>query len=423
MSKAVKTIIGVAAAVAIPFAAPAIASSIGLSAAIGATAGSALVGAGLGAASSAVTGGNIGRGALMGGIGGGIGGYTSAPATAGSTAGSAASAGELGTGVTLGSGGQTGLTLGATGQTGLTMPTSFGGTAGQIAGAGVSGGVAAEGLSSGFQAPTTAGELAGGLQPTTGAYQAPMGAGELGTGLQMPAGAGAGLQMPTQAATAATGAAPQTFAQALSKVPGQIAAKFTDPKALADMTLRAAGQLAGSALAGSGLSAEEQALLNAQTEELRTLQQTNADLFRQRLSQAQGLIGESRYFDPEYFGLQSARRAQIAGARAQRAGLRGLEGERRAAEARRFELATGRDVGTAYDVGFGTGVQGRLQTMQTGIGLMPSGYPSSMGDYSNLQRAYGGAAERQQQRQQQIGSLFGSLTGEQKAKKKGEEAV
>jgi hypothetical protein len=46
-----------------------------------------------------------------------------------------------------------------------------------------------------------------------------------------------------------------------------------------------------------------------------------------------------------------------------------------------------------------------------------------MGDYANLQRAYAGAGEQRERRQQQIGSLFGSLTGEQKAKKKGEEAV
>lgn len=421
MSKAVKTIVGVAAAVAVPFVAPAIAASIGMSAAIGATAGSALVGAGLGAAASAATGGNIGRGALMGAIGGGIGGYTATPAA---PAVPAAPPTAGGTGLTLGAGGQTGLSLGAGGQTGLTMPTSFGATPGQFAGAGLSGGMAADGLSSGFQAPTAAGELAGGLQPTAGGVQVPTGAGELGTGLQVPTGAqpAVGLQLPAGVSAAPT-AAPTTFAQALSKVPEQIAAKFSDPKALADMTLRAAGQLAGSALAGSGLSDQEQALLDAQTQELRTLQQTNADLFRQRLEQAQGLIGESRYFDPEYFGLQRARQVQLAGAQAKRKGLRGLEGTQRAAEARRIDLATGRDVGTAYDVGFGTGVQGRLQTMQTGIGLMPASYPSPMGDYANLQRAYAGAGEQRERRQQQIGSLFGSLTGEEKAKKKGEEAV
>lgn len=418
MSKAVKTIVGIAAAVAIPFVAPAIAASIGLSATIGATAGSALVGAGLGAASSAVTGGNVARGALMGGIGGGIGGYTATPTAAPVAAAPSAISPEA-----IAAANATADPIAAlnASQGWTNVDPAYLASIGGGSAAAAAPGVDTSGLSGAMQPPAGAqptGELGTGIQ-MPGA-QAP------GVGLQMPAGPeaalGTGLRMPTEAVARAATTAPTTFADALSKVPGQIAAKFTDPKALADMTLRAAGQLAGSVLAGSGLSDQEQALLDAQTQELRTLQQTNADLFRQRLEQAQGLIGESRYFDPEYFGLQRARQVQLAGAQAKRKGLRGLEGTQRAAEARRIDLATGRDVGTAYDVGFGTGVQGRLQTMQTGIGLMPTGYPSSMGDYANLQRAYAGA-EQQRERRQQIGSLFGSLTGEEKAKKKGEEAV
>ena len=204
---------------------------------------------------------------------------------------------------------------------------------------------------------------------------------------------------------------PTTFSEALAQVPKVIADKYSDPAALADLTLRAAGQLAGSAIAGDGLSEEERRLLDAQVEELRRLQQANQVLFIQRLEQAQNLIGESKYFDPEYFGLQRARRAQIAGARAKRAGLRGLEGAARQAEARRFDLATARDVGTAFDVGYGTGVQGRLSTLQAGINAMPQGYPSSMGDYTYLRGAYDRAAERARQTQRDIGALFGSLTG------------
>lgn len=83
MSSAIKSIIGVVAAIAIPFAAPFIAGAIGLSGvvggllgstALGSTLGSGLVGAALGAGASAATGQNIGRGALFGALGGGIGG-------------------------------------------------------------------------------------------------------------------------------------------------------------------------------------------------------------------------------------------------------------------------------------------------------------------------------------------------------------
>lgn len=465
MSKKFRRVLGVVAAIAIPFAAPAIAASIGLSAAVGATAGSALVGAGLGAASAAVTGGDVGRGALMGGIGGGIGGYTSAPATG--AAGGAAGGTGL-TAPTAAVGGSPYALGGTSSGVGLTVPgaaTSGIGLSGamapvdyalgaglQFGGMGVNPATAGIGLQApdpGFFASAAdralaAGtpidyNLAAGMPPSTGLSvmsAAPGGGTQVTTGAgtfqsATPAAAySGGSYSPSLAATAPAAApvagpsavagaapvagatvAPRTFAEALSQTGDAIKAKFTDPKNLADLTLRAAGQLAGSALAGSGLSSEEEALLGQQTEELRQLQQSNQALFNQRLEQAQALIGESKYFDPEYFGLQRARRAQVAGARAKRAGLRGLTGESRAAEARRFDLATGRDTGTAFDQGYGTGVQGRLQTQQAGLSAMPTGFPSSANDFSNIRSAYSAANERRRQTQADVGSLFGSLTG------------
>jgi hypothetical protein len=250
-----------------------------------------------------------------------------------------------------------------------------------------------------FQSSTPISQYSG------GSYVGPTGT---ATGGSIAAGTGTG------ATTSATGK-PTTFTEALKQVPGEIAKKFSDPAALADLTLRAGGMLAGSLAAGDGLSNEERALLDAQTQELRTLQQTNAGLFAQRLEQAQNLMGESKYFDPEYFGLQRARRTQLAGAKAKRAGLRGLEGASRAAEARRFDLATARDVGSSFDQGYLTGVQGRLGTMQAGMNAMPASFPSSMGDYTNLRGAYTAADQRARQTQGDIGNLFGSLTGGQRS--------
>jgi hypothetical protein len=65
MSKGVKKVLGVVAAIAIPFVAPAIAGAIGVSSALG----TAAVGAGLGAASAGLSGGNPLIGALTGGLG------------------------------------------------------------------------------------------------------------------------------------------------------------------------------------------------------------------------------------------------------------------------------------------------------------------------------------------------------------------
>jgi len=427
MSKAVKQIVGIVAAIAIPFAAPAIASAIGLSGVIG----SAFVGAGLGAANAAITGGNVGRGALLGAVGGGIGGYTAgATATPGAAAAGGGApvydvtaAGQVVPAAGYGAPALTGAEAGLTG-----VPEA-------AFGAGAPPPAATSGISSGFTpAPTgTAPSLTSGMEAA--ALENPAVSG-FGTAQAAPAAAptaapAAGLDMGPQTASqanasfqqqmtnAGVASRPATFVDALRQVPDVIAAKFKDPKALADMTLRAAGQLAGSAIAGDGLSDQERALLQAQTDELRTLQQTNQALFNQRLEQAQSLIGESKYFDPEYFGLQRARREQLAGAKAKAAGLRGLEGPRREAAERRYDLTTARNVGTAYDQGYGAGVTGRLQTMQAGLTAMPSGFPSSMGDYTNLRGAYSSAASRARETQRDIGDLFGSFTGRTQSQGRG----
>jgi hypothetical protein len=216
-----------------------------------------------------------------------------------------------------------------------------------------------------------------------------------------------------------TPAAPTTFLGALKQVPGQIAQQFKDPRALADMTLRAGGMLAGSLLASSGLSEEEQALLDAQTAELRQLQQTNQALFQQRLQQAQDLVGQSKYFDPEYFGLQSARTAQTRGAAEKRAGLRGLTGERRAGESRRYDIASGRTTGTAYDQGYFGAIGPRMQTMQAGMGMMPMSAPSASTEYSTRQAANDAARLRSREQSKDISSLFGTIAGSAASQSRG----
>lgn len=363
MSKGARRVLSVAAAVAIPFVAPIIAGSAALAAVtgtIGTTATSALVGAGLGAAKGAVLGEDIGRSALIGGIGSGINAYIQAPA--GTPAGGAPGPAPTWT----------------TDATGLNVPTA---------------------------------ELPGAVAPPVPAMtQTPTGWSQTG-----PTGLGV---LSTEA-----GAAPATFSEALAKVPETIAARFKDPAVLADLTLRAAGALAGSAAASEGLTPEEVELLNAQRNELETLRSQNVDLFNQRLSQAQALIGESKYFDPEYFGLQRARQAQIRGAVAKRAGLRGLTGERRAAAERRYDLAIGRDVGTAFDVGFNTGVQGRSGAMQAGLAAIPPSYPDTVSGYASLRQGYTAGQAAAERRAQLIadeaGALFGGIAGSDQAQRRG----
>jgi hypothetical protein len=439
-----KKVISVAAVIAIPFVAPAIASSIGLSAVIGSTAGSALVGAGLGAANASLTGGDVERGAIMGGLGGGIAGYnyvptpttpapvfdydpttnTMVPAPGFDGATTAAAFDPVSSSYTNVDAQQA---AGLDTSTAAFDPVSSSYTnvdAQQAAGLDTST-AAFDPVSSsytnvdaqraaGFNAPPNTSTAA--FDPVSSDYtnvDAQRAAGGTQTFADGPMGPPA---PPGSTVVGATTTVPMTFAEAVRAVPGEIAAKFSDPKALADMTLRAAGALAGSLSAGDGMSDEEKRLLQAQTDELRALQESNKMLFDQKLQAAQDLIGESKYFNPEYFGLQRARRAQLAGAKAKRAGLRGLKGSRRASEERRFDLATGRETGTAFDQGFGAGVTGRTQTLQAGLTAMPGMQTGYGGDYKNIYDQYTAADRRSKERAQGIGDLFGSITGTSKAR-------
>lgn len=391
MSKSVKKVVGIVAAVAIPFAAPAIAGAIGLSGAIGATLGSAVTGAVLGGVSSQLTGGDWRRGALLGGLSGGIGGYMQGtPASA-----SAPVTEAVPSYIAPGEAGAAGLA--EAGAVGETVATGAGGFAGAAAPA-----ESFVGATTGV--PATPG---GFFSPSGGGAALTQGANAATAGLTPAATAG------TAAGTAAT-AAPTTFMQALRRVPEAVAAKFRDPNALADLTLRAAGLMAGSAIAGSGLSPEEEALLQAQRQELEYLQANNQALFQERLNQARGLLGEAKYFDPNYFGLQQAAGVQLRGARAKEEALAGIDPRRaglRAAEERRANLAIGRDVGTAYSQGYQRGVEGRTGLLQSGLQQLPTSAPATaLGSYgAQLANMYGTAAGRQAQTQQDIGSLFESM--------------
>jgi hypothetical protein len=441
-------VVGVAAAIAIPFAAPVIAASIGTSLGIsaatfgmstmaGSIVGSAIVGAGLGAITAKVTGQDVGRGALFGGIGGGIGGYTSAAnaaQAAGGTAGTAGGAATTPSAVDL-----TGTAVAPTGgmTAGMTQAemlaaqeAGFGMTqqaqmlAAQDAGLGaqLSSGAGAESAYA-YQAPTA------GLNTTTAGAA---GTTTAGTTTAPAAGGVSEQQAILNAQDAAVGATPSTsptavgyqantapstvlgkLGEGVSKVGTELGKKFTDPKQQADLLLRAAGQMAGTYFADD-LPPEQRQLLDQQRAELEQLRTTNNALFQEKLSAAQQLVGNASYFDPEYFGLQRARKTQMAGAQLERDTLSKISPQRaglRAAEQRRLRLGTSRDVGTAYDTGFTTGVDAQNKQLTAGLNLYPSAPTSALSQGASLMSAYGSAEDRRRKSIADTSKLFGSFTG------------
>jgi len=441
-----KAVVAVVAAVAVPFIAPAIASSIGLSAAVtsaigvsaatGAAIGSAIVGAGLGAITAAATGQNVGRGALFGAIGGGISGYSSVVNAPTTTTGAG--------GVTTAGGApvpsapvsaptpiynvETGLFDVMNPATGDVLATGMSQqqailTAQDASVAGI--GSQLSGNAVGYQSPvgldTATAPVAGSTAPATGGGTQVFDDGSTLTtspsGQVSATSAPASMQVQPVAGAQTAGAQTTStvtdkLATGVKNVGSEIAKKFTDPKSQADLLLRAAGQIAGSYIAGD-MPPEEKALLDQQRQELEYLRSTNQELFKEKLAAAQQLVQGANYFDPEYFGLQRARQVQQAGAKVERERLAGIDPRRanlRAAEQRRTRLATGRDVGTAYDTGFTAAVDAQTRARTAGLNLYPTA-PSTMGYAQNLMSMYGTADERARKRQEGIGALFGTITG------------
>lgn len=358
MSKSLKQVVGVVAAIALPFAAPAIAGSIGLSGAIssalgasaatGAAIGGGLTGAALGAGLAAAQGQDVGRGALFGALGGGVGGYTNP---------------------------------------GATVSGLFGG------------GTAAPASAQG--ATTAAG---------TTAVPTDIGAADLTSfpSSSLSAGQPSGL---TAFPTSLTAGQPSiAMVGNVGEQPGLLS-RLGSTLGITPETLRRGGlQLAAGGLAGSGMPPGYEAALAEQ----RRARQMNERYAAERMAAAERLMNQARYFDPEYMGLQSAREAQLRAARATQAGLTGTTGERRETERRRGLLETARQTGSAYDVGYGQGARTQAQLTASGAGLIPTSYPTTMGDYSSLANIYASGEDERRRRAGDIGEFFGGLTDEEK---------
>ena len=363
MSKALKIVVGVVASIAIPFVAPYVANALGMSAAIsgalGATAGS------ITAAGATIAGGLTG--AALG------------------AANAALTGGKIGRGALFGG-------LGG-GLGGYNNPTagikSIGATAPTIGSAAGPAGSTVQGVGG-----ATGGSLSGAAASTTATGAASGAAGPLAT-----AGSTGGA--------AASGT--QTFLSGIKQGLGEV---FT-PKNIVQAGL----QLGSSALAGSGMSGAERRAFAAQEAEARRVADMSRATDQMRFDEATKMLNDARYFDPEYMGLQSARKEQQRGAIGKAEALRGMSGSERIAEARRRDLGTSRNVGTAYDVGYGAGVEGRLKTRAAGLSGLPTA--NGLDALGKLQDAYGVADERRTKRARDIGRMFGAFTGNEQSERKG----
>lgn len=399
-----KKVVAVVAAVAIPIAAPAIASSIAASGVLGAAVsaaatttagavvGSAIVGAGLGAITAKVTGGNVKAGAISGLIGGGIGGYGVARAT----------------GAGLGNVNQTGIQATAN----RTLGTNFGGSTGGNLTQGAQG----TGGTLGDQATSNigpgggdAGATLSNTAPGTETLVSDPNAVTLQNASFTPSGADAGARLSNVGNAAGTGTQVATQQTALSQLGpnatigekfvatmkdsgSALVNKFTDPEALASVTMQAGGQLLGQALAPDpDMSPEQRELLEMRKTELAELKQRDEAAFNAQMDAAKQYLQQAKQYDPTYMAFQAANKEAIDQQRKLREQYRraalGRGRDISEAERRRMSLDSARNVSSEYDRGFQQGQN--LQNTATRAGLSAIPNASSFANYttalSNLQ--------------------------------------
>ena len=435
-----KKLVSVVAVIAIPIAAPVIASSIGLSAAIGSVMGSAIVGAGLGAVTGAVTGQDIGRSALMGGLSGGAAGYFN-PGTTDGVANQAFSGTEFrpdAYNAAISDAGVTGMDV-TYGMDRVpsnveVQPQTFtdgGANAGTVGDRLSNTRVDGMGANTGGNTITTnaagqnimttpdgnqivlQGEMAGSY-PGQEAFNASRGITTQPNPNLIKANF-PGSSMASNQTLQNLGAQSQAANQAslLSRTGTEIARRFTDPRALADVSIQAGLQLIGAEIMGVGdMSDEEKELLALQKQQMEELKARDKQAYDFAMKRANELYAMGQRFDPEQLARQYYGKASQRAGLAKRDALRKINPSNtalRAAEERRFNLGAAANTGSAYDRGMIAG----LNQQANYLNKSASAFPNQGGNYSaaltGLNQTYANLARKKSAAQQGFNQMFGAF--------------
>lgn len=414
-----KSILSIAVSVAVPFLAPHVASAIfGTSSIIA----SAFTGAAMGAIGAKLTGGDWRQGALFGGIGGGANAFFQG---AGFTQGipQAAQSAVTGPGVNsaviTNTGSGTGYFNPQLGQFvdpmtgGVIAPQNIaygGNVTSDIATTLSSGGMDAQQLANSMTGISVNTSVEGARAlGTTNLYDPAAGTGKFfDAGAQVNAYAGAGQAVPYDITLTSSNAAKEA-ATLDGKVPGAtppvtntqqplsywetLKSRVADPSKMVDMTLTAAPRLIG-AIYASQADKEQQEQIDRYQRELKSLQDKDEAAYQLKLKEAQEYIQNAKNINPSYWAQQAANQAQISGARGlaetyrddRMAGLRSPS--YMASEKRRANIAIGQNVGTAYDRGYGVGLNLRDSSIQQGLNMIPNAPRTGVEGIGQLSRMY-----------------------------------
>jgi hypothetical protein len=401
-----KTLVGIAVAIAIPIVAPQIATALGASAAWGGLA-SAGVGAVLGGVTTAAMGGDWKTGALMGGIGGGIGGWQQGMGFTGSsvpvqnatgfTAGpNSAVITNSGSGTGVWDASKNAFVDPMNGAVVQSQNIAYGGNISADVASKLSSGAMDPGALANSMTNVTANTTLGGARAlgATNLYDPRLAAGYGGEAVYAGAGAnpysytgasnkGVDTGVQTTPAGGGTNTAPNIDPKTGLPVEKQgyfqtLGNRVTDPTKLADMTLMAAPQIAGSIYAAQA-GKEQQKRIDEYQAELKRLEGQDQAAYQAKLQEYNDFVAQAKAINPDYWAQQTANAAQVSGAKSLAEGFRDdrFAGLRTpgygASERRRASLGLTANVGSAYDRGYAGG----LDMRNTALSRAQSMYPTA----------------------------------------------
>lgn len=188
--------------------------------------------------------------------------------------------------------------------------------------------------------------------------------------------------------------------------------RFTDPRALADLSIQAGINVLGATLLKPELSDEEQELINLQKQQLEELKAKDEKAYNFAMKQAQAFLDKAENFDVQQYARQTYGRTLNRLSQAKREALRKINPNRaglRAAEARRFDLGIGSQGATAYDRGMITGLKQQGDYYNKAASTFPSGGGNYSAALTGLEQTYANLAKKKSDAQKGINQMFGPL--------------
>jgi len=204
-----------------------------------------------------------------------------------------------------------------------------------------------------------------------------------------------------------------TYSELLKSTGQAVASKLTDEKALASLTLEAAGSLIGEAMVPEGtlatLSPEEQGLLEERKAELVALRDRDLNAYNQAIELSKQYMVQAGHIDPTYFANQEMAQSKVqSGRRIREIEESAMLNDKNftAGDKARLGLDSSRLASSKYDEGFQGGLNLQTSYLDKAVDTLPekspTGYSEGLGKIGDVYAGLRGTADKERENIQKM---------------------